>query len=70
MSDNYDEEPFLVECTTCARLTETTIGWMRSHAEFVCSCGAIMKIDHNFDNPKSESERAIREFLRNPLRKP
>lgn len=48
-----DSETIEIPCEGCGKEHSKTIGWIKTHSEISCSCGATIKID------KSEFVRGI-----------
>ena len=40
-----DDLPIPLTCPKCSRETKKTIGWVNTHNEFTCSCGAVITLD-------------------------
>lgn len=60
MSGFIDSQEIDIPCENCSRKTKKSIGWIKSHNDFTCACGAHIKIDANkFKTEIANVDRSI-----------
>ena len=45
MSNFLDSTEIEIPCENCSRKTKKSIGWIKSHKDFTCSCGTKITLD-------------------------
>lgn len=60
MPNLLDSAEIEIPCENCARKTKKSIGWIKSHNNFTCTCGTIITIDANqFKTEFAKVEKSI-----------
>lgn len=45
MASPLDDISVTLPCEDCGRETKKSIRWIKSHAEFRCACGTLIRLD-------------------------
>ncbi len=61
-----DGQPFDLPCPNCGRKTTKTVGWVKRHSQFTCTCGTVVTLEKSsFLKGIGDAERSIDRFKRN-----
>ena len=61
----FDSEAIEIPCEGCGKKHPKKIGWIKTHAEVSCSCGATIKLDKSqFVREIAGVERALEKLMR------
>ncbi len=65
MSDFLSSAEIDIPCTNCGRKTKKSIGWIKSHSDFICACGTEIHVDANqFKSEIAKVERSLGDLQR------
>lgn len=65
MSGLLDKQEIEIPCDKCGRKTKKSIGWIKTHSEYVCGCGTTIKLDtRQFKSEIAEVERSFANLQR------
>lgn len=60
-----DEQTIEIPCEACGRKVEKTIGWIKRHSNFTCSCGTVINLKADgFRREIAKVERSVAELAR------
>ncbi|MDP2322539.1 MAG: hypothetical protein Q8N51_00725 [Gammaproteobacteria bacterium] len=45
MTGLFDDTLLSLPCPNCGHETPKTIGWLKTHDEYTCACGGLIKLD-------------------------
>ena len=47
MNKLVDDISVELPCENCGRKSEKTVGWIKSHDEFTCTCGTVISLERD-----------------------
>jgi transposase-like protein len=60
----FDKHTLAIVCPRCSHKTLKTIGWVKAHSQFTCTCGTMVSLDAEaFRQSIVECERALAHML-------
>jgi len=61
----FNQEAIEIPCSACGKKTKQSIGWLKRHKEFVCSCGTVIGLNTDqFRRALQEAEKSLADFER------
>ncbi|MEA3641875.1 MAG: hypothetical protein VBE63_18340 [Lamprobacter sp.] len=65
MSGIFDTTEIEIPCENCCRKIKKSIGWIKSHRQLTCGCGATIILDTNqFKTEIAKVERSLADLKR------
>lgn len=61
---SFDRHELTIPCAHCGHETKKTLGWLKSHPEFLCRCGVVTFKAHELVKGLRETERTIDRLTR------
>jgi hypothetical protein len=61
MSGFLDDAAFDIPCPNCGQETKKGFGWIKGNSEFICACGAKIRLDTDqFRSEITKAEAAVK----------